>query len=255
MGKIRKLKENELLGGRTQNDIYPVTATLAVFNRKGNNIANTLVCNGGVGFENSSIYIILKNENNDTVATIQIPSATLEQAGVLSASDKGQIDANTEAIKTVASELTRVEEGITLWVSSEIESLKTSISSSNEVASRIDGNTFNTTADGMTLTTVSVDTLNSHTVTIPSATEETAGVLIAEDKTLINNIKNSESIEEVENEEHKILVAKDDNTFYRMSPKDFRSITTQYISESEYNRLVEEDLIDENVEYNIYEDE
>lgn len=255
MGKIRKLKENELLGGKTLTDIYPVTATLAVFNSEGNSIADTLVANGGVGFGESSIYIILKNEKGDTVAAIQIPSATLEQAGVMSASDKGQIGANKRAIEDETRRAEEAEDNIALWFSSEIESLKTSISSSNEVASRIDGSTFNTTADEMTLTTVSVDTLKSHTVTIPSATEETAGVLIAEDKTLINNIKNSEPIEEVENEEHKILVAKDDNTFYRMSPKDFRSITTQYITESEYNRLVEEDLIDENVEYNIYEDE
>ena len=62
MGKIKKILENELVGGTQSTDVYPVTSTKAVY-----------------------------DENNVRLDTILKP-ATKEATGLMSSEDKNKID-------------------------------------------------------------------------------------------------------------------------------------------------------------------
>lgn len=42
MGKIKKLVENELVGGTTSTEIYPITSTKAVFNPNNKSLEDIL---------------------------------------------------------------------------------------------------------------------------------------------------------------------------------------------------------------------
>lgn len=52
-----------------------------------------------------------------------------------------------------------------------------------------------------------------------------------------------------------LLGFKEDGTFIRLSPNVLRSASTRYVTEEEYKALEKNNEIDENIEYNIYENE
>ena len=88
MGKIKKILENELLGGTTSNDVYPVTSTQAVYTSNNEKLSDSYVKSADCEPDENSISLILKSESDVVVDNISILAATTEKAGVMSAEDK-----------------------------------------------------------------------------------------------------------------------------------------------------------------------
>lgn len=88
MGKIKKILENELLGGTTSNDVYPITSTQAVYTSENEKISDSYVKNVSCESSGENVSLIFKSESDVIVNTTTIPAATTEKAGVMSAEDK-----------------------------------------------------------------------------------------------------------------------------------------------------------------------
>lgn len=88
MGKIKKILENELLGGTTSNDVYPITSTQAIYTSKNEKLSDSYVKNVSCEPSEGGVSLILKSESDTTVNTTAIPAATTEKAGVMTAEDK-----------------------------------------------------------------------------------------------------------------------------------------------------------------------
>ena len=88
MGKIKKILENELLGGTTSNDVYPITSTQAIYTSENKKISDSYVKNASCESSREDVSLILKSESDVIVNTTTIPAATTEQAGVMNAEDK-----------------------------------------------------------------------------------------------------------------------------------------------------------------------
>lgn len=84
MGKIKKILENELVGGTQTTDVYPVTSTKAVYDENNKRLDNTLselksetiydvsTHNNGAVFD--SLQILLSSSNLDSLIPISIRS-------------------------------------------------------------------------------------------------------------------------------------------------------------------------------------
>ena len=70
----------------------------------------------------------------------------------------------------------------------DITKLQSDIPNIKNQAARFDGNAFSATANEVKLTTTGVNTSNQHTVSLPTATTETAGVMSAEDKAKLDSL-------------------------------------------------------------------
>lgn len=101
MGKIKKILENELLGGTTSNDVYPITSTQAVYTSENTKLSDSYVKDVSCESNEKDTSLILKSESDTTINTITIPAATTETAGVMSAKDKVHIDNVTETVDAV----------------------------------------------------------------------------------------------------------------------------------------------------------
>lgn len=85
MGKIKKILENELIGGTQSTDVYPVTSVKAVYNENNERLDNILnriesgiiydvsAHNGGVAFE--SLSALLSSSNLSTLIPISVRHA------------------------------------------------------------------------------------------------------------------------------------------------------------------------------------
>ena len=103
MGKIKKILENELLGGTTSNDVYPITSTQAVYTSKNEKLSDSYIKNVGCEPSEEDMSLILKSESDTTINTITIPTATTEKAGVMSAEDKKYTLSNIDKTVTLVS--------------------------------------------------------------------------------------------------------------------------------------------------------
>ena len=92
MGKIKKILENELLGGTTSSDVYPITSTQAVYTSENNKLSDSYVKDVSCESNEEDVSLILKRESGTTINTITIPVATTKKAGVMTAEDKRVLD-------------------------------------------------------------------------------------------------------------------------------------------------------------------
>lgn len=66
MGKIKKILENELIGGTQTTDIYPVTSTKAVYDENNKRLDNTLS-----GLKSEAIYDVSTHNNSAVFDSLQ----------------------------------------------------------------------------------------------------------------------------------------------------------------------------------------
>ena len=88
MGKIKKILENELLGGTTNNDVYPITSTQAIYTSENKKLSDSYIKDVNCESSKEDVSLILKSESNTIINTITIPTATTESVGVMSTEDK-----------------------------------------------------------------------------------------------------------------------------------------------------------------------
>ena len=91
-------------------------------------------------------------------------------------------------------------------------------------------------------------------VVLPEATNKSSGLLSSEDKNLIDKISESTEVSDID-KVVLILAYTSDGNFIKLSPKSIRDLTTKYVTKNEYADLVSSGNLDENIEYNIIEDE
>jgi hypothetical protein len=91
------------------------------------------------------------------------------------------------------------------------------IDSVKSAAARVDGNLFTATADEVKLTTTGVDIANQYSVALPAATTEKAGVMSAEDKFIVEDIKHNINSVEGDNVEELELVDQSGKTLIRVN--------------------------------------
>ncbi len=101
MGKIKKILENELLGGTESTDVYPITSTKAVYTSENKKLFDSYVKDVSCESSEEDVSLIFKSESDTNINTITIPAATAEKAGVMSAEDKAKLN---EAKKLVIGE-------------------------------------------------------------------------------------------------------------------------------------------------------
>lgn len=118
------------------------------------------------------------------VATAAEPAAANTEGTIEKISVNG-IVYDIADVEAVAAERERAE-AVEISLSNSISAVLESLGVVKDDAARVDGNAFSSTANEMRLTTTGVNIAKSHTVVLPAATTENAGVMSAEDKALLN---------------------------------------------------------------------
>lgn len=86
--------------------------------------------------------------------------------------------------------------------------------------------------------------------------QDTVKAVLAELQKLGTNLQETDIVESENVGEITLLLGfKADGTFVRISPTVLREATTKYLTKEEYKHLVDTNMVQDGIEYNIYENE
>lgn len=185
------------------------------------------------------------NEGSATITadnvSADIQGATTSRAGLLSATDKRKLD---ESAKNITEEITNRQ--------TEVTAIKRGTVQSGSL--HLTGST-----DEVSLEYRNFETTEIHKVPFAAATKNRAGIMTALDKERLDSAyeatKNFTDVPSIEKgtDIAFVLCIKSDGTFVKASPVVLRSAHTQYLTEGEYQNLVDSGLFNNDMEYNVCE--